>query len=108
MKKLLMVVLTLAVLAGVGVMLPLPNGDILVAETNAPPKPEDKQGVRGWAMSIVMSKAGAGGPSANRITLLRDTDGDGKADDKAQGRPVGVAIDKTGALLVADDVGDTI
>ena len=30
------------------------------------------------------------------------------ADDKARGRPVGVAIDRTGALLVADDVGNRI
>jgi glucose/arabinose dehydrogenase len=28
--------------------------------------------------------------------------------DKARGRPVGVAIDKTGALLIADDVGNTV
>ena len=55
----------------------LPNGDVLVAETNAPPKPEDAQGIKGWAMSLVMQRAGAGTPSANRITLLRDSDGDG-------------------------------
>jgi glucose/arabinose dehydrogenase len=30
------------------------------------------------------------------------------ADGKAYGRPVGVAIDKRGALLVADDVGNVI
>jgi glucose/arabinose dehydrogenase len=59
---------------------PLPNGDILVAETNAPPKPEDGKGIRGWVMGLVMGSAGAGVPSANRITLLRDTDGDGVAD----------------------------
>ncbi|KAF0811472.1 hypothetical protein IGB42_04090 [Andreprevotia sp. IGB-42] len=58
----------------------LPNGDVLVAETNAPPKPEDSKGIRGWFMGKVMKKAGAGVPSANRITLLRDTDGDGVAD----------------------------
>lgn len=58
----------------------LPNGDVLVAETNAPPKPEDGKGIRGWLMGLVMKKAGAGVPSANRISLLRDTDGDGKAD----------------------------
>jgi glucose/arabinose dehydrogenase len=55
----------------------LPNGDLLVAETNAPPKPEDAKGVKGKAMKIIMKKAGAGVPSANRITLLRDADGDG-------------------------------
>ena len=58
----------------------LPNGDVLVAETNAPPKPEDGQGIRGWVMKQVMKKAGAGVPSANRITLLRDADGDGVAE----------------------------
>ena len=61
-------------------MLALPNGDILVAETNAPPKPEDGKGIKGWVMGLVMGKAGAKTPSANRITLLRDSDGDGKAD----------------------------
>jgi glucose/arabinose dehydrogenase len=58
----------------------LPNGDVLVAETNAPPKPEDAKGIRGWVMGLVMKRAGADVPSANRITLLRDTDGDGVAD----------------------------
>jgi glucose/arabinose dehydrogenase len=58
----------------------LPNGDVLVAETNAPPRPEDSQGIKGWIMGWVMAKAGAGVPSANRITLLRDTDGDGVAE----------------------------
>ena len=58
----------------------LPNGDVLVAESNAPPKPDDAKGIRGWVMGLVMKIAGAGVPSANRITLLRDTDGDGVAD----------------------------
>ena len=58
----------------------LPNGDVLVAETNTPPKPDDARGIRGWVMGLVMKRAGAGVPSANRITLLRDTDGDGVAD----------------------------
>ena len=58
----------------------LPNGDVLVAETNAPPKPDDGQGIKGWVMKLVMSRAGAGVPSANRISLLRDADGDGVAE----------------------------
>ena len=58
----------------------LPNGDVLVAETNAPPKPDDAQGITGWVMGLVMKKAGATVPSANRISLLRDTKGDGVAD----------------------------
>ena len=60
----------------------LPNGDVLVAETNAPPKPEDRKGFKGWVMKKVMARAGAGTPSANRITLLRDSDGDGIAEMK--------------------------
>ncbi len=58
----------------------LPNGDVLVAETNAPPKPEDGKGIRGAVMKSVMAKAGAAAPNANRITLLRDADGDGVAE----------------------------
>jgi glucose/arabinose dehydrogenase len=58
----------------------LPNGDVLVAETNAPPKPDDGKGIKGWFMKKAMKSAGAGVPSANRITLLRDADGDGKAE----------------------------
>ena len=61
-------------------LLALPNGDVLVAEANAPPKPEANQGLKGWVMGLVMKRAGAAVPSANRITLLRDTDGDGVAD----------------------------
>ncbi len=57
----------------------LPNGDVLVAETNAPPRPEQKKGIKAKVMASMRKKAGAGTPSANRITLLRDTDGDGIA-----------------------------
>ncbi|MGG7604578.1 PQQ-dependent sugar dehydrogenase [Massilia sp. BKSP1R2A-1] len=60
----------------------LPNGDVLVAETNAPERPEGKKGIRGYVMGKVMAKAGAAVPSANRITLLRDADGDGVAEVK--------------------------
>ena len=58
----------------------LPNGDVLVAETSAPPKPDDGKGIKGWIMKWFMSRAGAAVPSANRITLLRDTNGAGVAD----------------------------
>ncbi len=58
----------------------LPNGDVLVAETNAPPRPEEGKGVKGKTMKVMMKKAGAAVPSANRITLLRDADGDGVAE----------------------------
>lgn len=141
----------------------LPNGDVLVAETNAPPRPNDGGGPKSWAMHLVMRRTGAATPSANRITLLRDADGDGVADRRsvlleglnspfgmalvgnslfiattdrvvryeyivgqdrvtagpkpvadlgedgnARGRLVGVALDRDGALLVADDVGNVI
>ncbi|MBS1134370.1 MAG: sorbosone dehydrogenase, partial [Burkholderiaceae bacterium] len=58
----------------------LPNGDVLVAESNGPPRPDDARGIKGWTANLIMERAGAGSPSANRITLLRDTDGDGVAD----------------------------
>jgi glucose/arabinose dehydrogenase len=61
----------------------LPNGDVLVAETDAPPKPEDGKGFKGWIMKKVMKRAGSGTPSANRITLLRDADGDGVAETRS-------------------------
>jgi glucose/arabinose dehydrogenase len=61
----------------------LPNGDVLVAETNKPPPPKDKEGgLKAWFMKMFMKKAGAGVPSANRITLLRDANGDGMAEVK--------------------------
>jgi glucose/arabinose dehydrogenase len=60
----------------------LPNGDVLVAESDAPPQPEDKQGIKGWIMGLLMKQAGSNHPSANRITLLRDGDGDGTAETK--------------------------
>jgi glucose/arabinose dehydrogenase len=80
----------------------LPNGDILVAEANAPPGKSGISGVKGAVMQQVMKRAGAGVPSANRITLLRDTDGDGKAEFRTvflQGleSPFGMAL-----------VGDTL
>ncbi|MBL0089381.1 MAG: sorbosone dehydrogenase family protein [Ideonella sp.] len=61
-------------------LLALSNGDVLVAETNAPTKPAGEGGFMGWVASLVMKRAGAGVPSANRITLLRDVDGDGVAE----------------------------
>jgi glucose/arabinose dehydrogenase len=51
-----------------------------VAETNAPPKPDDRAGSKGWVMRIVMKRACASTPSANRVTLLRDMHGSGAAD----------------------------
>ena len=75
----------------------LPNGDVLVAESNAPPNPEDGKGIKGWLMGLVMKWAGAGVPSANRITLLRDSDGDGVSDVRSVlldglNSPIGMAL----------------
>ncbi len=61
-------------------MFRLPNGDLLVAETNSPPR--TNKGIEGWVMRNLMSKAGAGTESANRIMLLRDSDKDGQVDEK--------------------------
>jgi glucose/arabinose dehydrogenase len=74
----------------------LPNGDVLVAETNAPPRKE-KGGIRAWFMKMFFKRAGASVPSANRITLLRDGDGDGVAETQTaflQGlsSPFGMAL----------------
>jgi glucose/arabinose dehydrogenase len=60
-------------------LMTLPNGDVLVAETNAPPKPEDGKGIRGWVQHLIMERAGSVTPSANQITLLRDATGAGVA-----------------------------
>ena len=62
----------------------LPNGDVLVAETNAPPRPDDGPGgIKGWFFRKFQKKAGGAVPSANRITLLRDADGDGVAETQS-------------------------
>ena len=75
----------------------LPNGDVLVAETSAPPQPEAMRGVMGWAMKMALRWAGAGTSSANRITLLRDVDGDGRAETRSAfltglNAPIGMAL----------------
>lgn len=61
----------------------LPNGDVLVAETNAPADRVKQKGIRAWFMKRYFKKAGAAVPSANRITLLRDADGDGVAETRS-------------------------
>jgi glucose/arabinose dehydrogenase len=61
-------------------MLTLPNGDVLVAETNSPPR--TMGGIAGWVMNQFMSRVGAGDPSPDRIVLLRDGDGNGTAEQR--------------------------
>jgi glucose/arabinose dehydrogenase len=63
-------------------LLVLPNGDVLVAETSAPPRPEEGQGIKGMIMMQAQATAGSAVPSANRISLLRDADGDGVAETR--------------------------
>ena len=82
----------------------LPNGDVLVAESNAQPKPP--RGIRGHIMASVMKEAGARVRSADRISLLRDADGNGEADlhtvliDDLRS-PIGMAL-VDGSLYVAN------
>ncbi|MGR6329920.1 PQQ-dependent sugar dehydrogenase [Sphingomonas sp. XXL09] len=82
----------------------LPNGDVLVAESNSPPR--DGGGIQGFVMRHLMGKAGAGVPSANRITLLRDANGDGVAEERhvfltGLNSPTGMALFE-GQLYVAN------
>ena len=75
----------------------LPNGDVLVVETNAPHRPDDSRGIKGWFFKRYQKAAGAGVPSPNRITLLRDADGDGVAELRTEflgglASPFGVAL----------------
>jgi glucose/arabinose dehydrogenase len=80
----------------------LPDGDVLVAETNAPPKPDDKSGPHAWYAKPFLRHSGVNGKSPNKILLLRDKDGDGVAETQTvflQGlnSPFGMAL-----------VGDTL
>jgi glucose/arabinose dehydrogenase len=75
----------------------LPNGDVLVAESRGPAKSGGFGGIRGWFAKRMMKYAGAAGVSADRITLLRDTDGDGSADYRSVfadnlHSPIGMAL----------------
>jgi len=84
----------------------LPNGDVLVAETNAPPRPDDSSGIIGYFQTEAMKKAGAVTQTANRITLLRDQDGDGVAETRSEfltglNSPFGMAL-ANGRLYIAN------
>jgi glucose/arabinose dehydrogenase len=61
----------------------LPNGDVLVSETNAPKRPDDGKGIKGFFFRLFQRKGGGAVPSPNRIVLLRDSDGDGVADTRS-------------------------
>ncbi|CAN7720545.1 sorbosone dehydrogenase family protein [Rhizobium sp. LjRoot98] len=90
----------------------LPNGDVLVVQSRGPevePLSRPKDMIRGWIMSIAH---GGGGEQkeSNIITLLRDTNRDGKVDErhdllKNLGSPFGVAwIDNTLYVAATDAI----
>lgn len=84
----------------------LPNGDVLVAESNTPAESHGEGGLKGWVMKRVMKRAGAGVPSPDRIVLLRDSNGDGVADVRSVfldhlHSPFGMVL-LNGSLYVAD------
>lgn len=87
----------------------LPNGDVLVAETDTPLKPDDSKGIRGKVQKSVQKRAGSGkSPSANQITLLRDTHGDGVADVRTVfvsnlNSPFGIALVKSSVYIANTD-----
>jgi glucose/arabinose dehydrogenase len=84
----------------------LPNGDVLVAETNGPTRPDDGRGLKSWVMHLLMEQAGAGVQTANRISLLRDANHDGTAEKRTTflsglNSPFGMAL-ISGNLYVAN------
>jgi glucose/arabinose dehydrogenase len=75
----------------------LPNGDVLVSETNAPKRPDDAKGIKGFFFRLFQTRAGGGAPNENRLILLRDSNGDGIADIRTDfltglHSPFGVAL----------------
>ena len=87
----------------------LPNGDVLVAETDNPGTDKTGGAIKGNIQAMLMKKAGSGKPSANRISLLRDADGDGVAEFKSPlltglFSPFGMAF-ANGELFVANADG---
>ena len=92
-------------------LLVLPNGDVLAALSATEPSKEGKsnKGLRGFFQTLLMKKAGSVQPSANRIVLMRDGDGDGVAElktDFATGlkQPFGMTL-VGGLLYVANSDG---
>lgn len=87
-------------------MLTLPNGDVLVALTNAPAAARPG-GITGFVMGLMMKRVGAGEPSPDTIVLLRDADGDGRAEQRSTFRqadmqsPSGMAYGN-GKLYIAN------
>ncbi len=84
-------------------LLSLPNGDVLVAESNSPPR--EGGGITGWVMKLLMGRAGAGVPSPDRITLLRDADGDGVAERRSVLLTAANGLDSPFGMVL---LGDTL
>src|SRR5688500_12117240 len=87
----------------------LPNGDVLVAETNGPPRSSAYGGIKGWFFKRYQKKAGGAVPSANQITLLRDADGDGEAETRTVflrilGSPFGMVLVGQAKYIANGDV----
>ncbi|AZI35993.1 putative dehydrogenase [Caenibius tardaugens NBRC 16725] len=80
-------------------MLTLPNGDVLVAETSAPPG-SSGSGFVGWITGLLMGRAGATVDSANTIVLLRDANGDGTAEARF---PLRTDLSSPSGMAWADD-----
>ena len=92
------------------VIYPLPNGDVIVAEADAP-KGNLGGGITAMIGKYLMNRAGANKGSPDALVLLRDSDGDGKADQRfvlRQGNglvsPSGLAW-SDGTLYVANHDG---
>jgi glucose/arabinose dehydrogenase len=99
----------------------MPNGDILVAESNAPGRVvTGGNAITNWIAGLLFSRAGASVPSPDKLVLLRDADGDGVAETTAVLRsdlhsPGGMAwgngklyVANTDAVLAYDyKLGDT-
>jgi glucose/arabinose dehydrogenase len=88
------------------VLYPMPNGDILVAESNAPERVVAGGGLTNLIAGFLFSRAGAAVPSPNKLVLLRDADGDGVAEEQHVLRsdlasPGGIAW-RDGKLYVAN------
>ena len=88
----------------------LPNGDVLVAKSNAPERPDQGGGIKGFVFGFMQKRAGAGVPSANRISLLRDADGDGLAEEKTAfltglNSPFGMALVGQDLYVANTDAG---
>ena len=86
------------------VMHRLSNGDVLVTLTRGPKS--DGGGIAAWIADLLMSRAGAGGDSANELVLLRDVDGDGAAEERfvltnSLRSPSGIAY-RDGKLFIAN------